>query len=91
MKRKPMTAAERKRRQRAKDKALGVADTRLSTTEKERELFELMAEYRGYTDKCEYLMALVVADCDTSLNHNFADRDVAGRVAVLQNEKAAGA
>lgn len=88
MKRKPMTPAERKRRQREKDKQLGVADMRLSMTQKERELLELMAERQGFDDRCEYLMSLVISDCDTSLNHDCAKRDVAGRVAFLTNERA---
>lgn len=86
MKKKAMSPAERKRRQREREKKLGVADLRLSTTEKERELVHLMAERQGYEDTCEYVMSLVMADCDTSQSNNCGKRDVLCRVNLLKEE-----
>lgn len=59
-----MTAAERKRRQREREKALGVVAYQMTITDAERHSIRTGAGRRGYTDQTEYLLTLVYADLD---------------------------
>lgn len=61
-KKKPMTAAERKRKQRERDKRLGMAEMKLNLARTERQWIEKGAEARGYDDRTEYLLSLVRHD-----------------------------
>lgn len=55
-------ARERKARQRAREKRLGMAVIRLELSAVERETIEQMAAARGFEDQTEYLYALVRLD-----------------------------
>jgi hypothetical protein len=59
-------AAERKRQQRARDKArhekLGMANTVVNLSDGERRMWAVNARARGFVDQDEYFMALVMTD-----------------------------
>lgn len=65
-----MTVAERKRRERERNEALGMSEFRMSITSVEREAIAEAAELRGYSDQTEYIVRLVLADRDTSRKEN---------------------
>lgn len=60
--RKRRLARERKARQRAREKRLGMATLRLDLAAAERDTIARMARARGFEDQTEYLYALVRAD-----------------------------
>jgi hypothetical protein len=57
-----MTPAERKRRQREKNKQLDVQEYRMELTSAERHSIAKAASRQGYDDQTEYLLDLVYAD-----------------------------
>lgn len=61
-----LTPAERKRRERQRNRELGVSELRLPMTRVERQLIRLSAMAAGYEDQTEYLLDLVRKDRDTS-------------------------
>jgi hypothetical protein len=61
-----LTPAERKRRQREREQALGMRPMRLELAASERAAIEAGAQAGGYEDQTEYLLDLVYADRDTS-------------------------
>lgn len=61
-----MTPAERKRRQRENEKALGIKPFRMELAASERQAIAEMAELRGFEDQTEYLLSLVYKDRDVS-------------------------
>lgn len=62
----PMTAAERKQKQRANEARLGIKPYAMDLTLVEREIVSQAALAAGYEDQTEYLLALVYADRDKS-------------------------
>lgn len=58
------SAAERKRRQRERQKVLGVQAYQMELTQVERHQIRKGAGRRGYSDQTEYLLALVYADLE---------------------------
>lgn len=61
-----MTDAERKRRQRERERALDVKAFRMDLAAGERQTIAEMAELKGYEDQTEYLISLVYKDRDMS-------------------------
>lgn len=57
-----LSAAERKRRQREKNKQLDVQEYRMELTGAERHSIAQAANRMGYDDQAEYLLDLVYAD-----------------------------
>ncbi|OEY66832.1 hypothetical protein [Marinobacter sp. X15-166B] len=57
-----MTPAERKRRQRERDKRLGMATFQMELAESERHSIRKGASRMGFVDQTEYLLSLVYAD-----------------------------
>lgn len=61
-----MTDKERKKRQRDRQRHLGVEEMRLELTTVERQMIRLSAMAAGYENQTEYLLDLVRKDRDTS-------------------------
>ncbi|MCL1485170.1 hypothetical protein MIH18_23535 (plasmid) [Marinobacter sp. M3C] len=61
-----LTPAQRKRRQRESEKALGMKPFRMDLAASERAAIEVGAQAGGYEDQTEYLLDLVYKDRDTS-------------------------
>lgn len=61
-----MTDKERKKRQRDRQRHLGVEEMRLELTTVERQMIRLSAMADGYENQTEYLLDLVRKDRDTS-------------------------
>ena len=65
-----ITDADRKRNERARNAATGLAEFRMKITTNEREAISEAAALRGYTDLTEYLVRMAMADRDTSRKLN---------------------
>lgn len=65
-----LSVTERKRNERKRNEALGMAEYRMNITKVEREAISEAAELRGYTNETEYIVRLVLADRDTSRKEN---------------------
>lgn len=74
-----MSDKERKQRQRARERELGVCEMRLYPTTVERQMIRLAAMAAGYEDQTEYLLDLVRKDRDTSQQINSDCPDCKGR------------
>jgi len=61
-----LTPAQRKSRQREREKELGMKPFRMELAASERAAIEAGAQAGGYEDQTEYVLALVYADRDTS-------------------------
>jgi hypothetical protein len=61
-----LTPAQRKRRQREREQALGMKPLRMDLAAGERQAIEAGARAGGYEDQTEYLLSLVYADRDKS-------------------------
>lgn len=61
-----MTAAERKRKQREREKAMGMKPFHMDLTSVERDAVAAGAARNGFEDQTEYLLSLVYADRDKS-------------------------
>lgn len=70
---------DRKRRQREKQRHMGMTVMSLELAAVERTLINLAAAAAGYTDQTEYLLDLVRKDRDTSRQHTKACPDCRGR------------
>lgn len=57
-----LTPAERKRRQREREKAMDIQGFRMELTSAERHSIAKAANRQGYEDQTEYLLALVYED-----------------------------
>jgi hypothetical protein len=65
-----MTAAERKRRQRERLKALDIRNYTMELAATEREAIAEAAKLREFEDQTEYILALVYKDRDMSRKEN---------------------
>lgn len=65
-----MSAAERKRRQRERQKHLNIQPFVMELTAVERAAIDEAATARGFVDRTEYIMSLVFSDRDMSRNEN---------------------
>ncbi|EDM46247.1 hypothetical protein [Marinobacter algicola] len=65
-----MTPAERKRRQREREKALDIKAYTMDLAATERAAIAEAAKLRGFEDQTEYILALVYKDRDMSRKEN---------------------
>ncbi len=65
-----LTATERKRRQRERQRALDIKPFRMDLTKVERQAVAEAAQARGYEDQTEYLLKMVYQDRDKSRKEN---------------------
>ncbi len=58
----PMTAAQRKRKQRERERKLDMKPFTMELAKGERAIIEEMANARGFEDQTEYVFSLVLKD-----------------------------